>query len=266
MGNQILHIVPKLWLHCMKGVFFLLFAYIAIISQTGCATTEQTVPAKVSIDGKDWNGHQAAIEKPNDQPVLSRVPGEDISAAVSLADVRKLTDQTILKKIALEDECEYIRLAAAARLDALSASAVRIRGISRSDIRKGYAILKMKPVEGKQDIDALIEHVRGAKMVLLGEGSHGTVEYYQWRAEISRRLVKDHGFNFIVVEGDWPSLYQVNRYVKGNIDRSDFHTVLAGLDRWPPWMWKNSVIADLMEWLRHYNETENRPAGLKLLT
>lgn len=248
-------------MHSVKGVFFALLVCIAIISLIGCATTEQVVAVKIAVEEKDWKEYRGAVEKPADQAMQTMVAGEGVSSDVRLADIAKLTDQVELEKIALEDKSKYVRLAAAARLDALFASATRITGFSESDLRTGYAILKMTPVEGKKDIDALIDHVSDAKMVLLGEGSHGTVEYYKWRAEISRRLVEDYGFDFIVVEGDWPSLYQVNRYVKGYIDRSDTIPVLTGLDRWPPWMWKNSVVAELMQWLRHYNDSENRSVG-----
>lgn len=63
--------------------------------------------------------------------------------------------------------------------------------------------------------DRIIEAAGKAKFVLLGEASHGTSEFYSIRAEISRKLIERKGFNFIAVEGDWPSCFTVNRYVKG---------------------------------------------------
>ena len=71
------------------------------------------------------------------------------------------------------------------------------------------------PLEGPADLDPLLERIGDARYVLLGEASHGTSEYYHWRARISQRLIREKGFSFIAVEGDWPDCYRVNRYVKG---------------------------------------------------
>jgi erythromycin esterase len=67
----------------------------------------------------------------------------------------------------------------------------------------------------KKDLDPLLESIGDARYVLLGEASHGTSEFYTWRAEITKRLITEKGFSFIAVEGDWPDCYRVNRYVKG---------------------------------------------------
>jgi erythromycin esterase len=71
------------------------------------------------------------------------------------------------------------------------------------------------PLEDAEDLDPLLERIGDARYVLLGEASHGTHEYYLWRARISRRLIEEKGFRFIAVEGDWPDCYRVNRYVHG---------------------------------------------------
>ncbi|HEV8235692.1 MAG TPA: erythromycin esterase family protein, partial [Gemmatimonadaceae bacterium] len=64
------------------------------------------------------------------------------------------------------------------------------------------------------DLDPLLERIGDSRYVLLGEASHGTSDYYTWRAELSKRLIREKGFSFIAVEGDWPDCYRVNRYVK----------------------------------------------------
>jgi erythromycin esterase-like protein len=88
----------------------------------------------------------------------------------------------------------------------------------------------------------------------LGEASHGTSDYYQWRAEISHRLIRDKKFSFIAVEGDWPDCYRVNRYVKGFQDSgSTAREVLETFVRWPTWMWANEEVVDFAEWLKHHN-------------
>ena len=105
------------------------------------------------------------------------------------------------------------------------------------------------------DLDPLLERIGDSRYVLLGEASHGTSDYYTWRAELSKRLIREKGFSFIAVEGDWPDCYRVNRYVKGYPDSgSSAREVLHAFERWPTWMWANDEIVDLTEWLRRYNE------------
>ena len=116
-----------------------------------------------------------------------------------------------------------------------------------------------------KDLDALLECIGDAKYVLLGEASHGTSEFYMWRAEITKRLITEKGFSFIAVEGDWPDCYRVNRYAKGmeNSGSSAFE-VLRAFSRWPTWMWANREIVDLIEWLRSHNkviEKEDKKVG-----
>jgi len=105
-------------------------------------------------------------------------------------------------------------------------------------------------------LDPLIRDIAERPVVMLGEASHGTHEYYTWRTAISKRLIQEKGFKFIAVEGDWPDCYHINRYVKGYKDAgTDIKTILKDFDRWPTWMWANWEIAALAEWLREYNES-----------
>lgn len=111
-------------------------------------------------------------------------------------------------------------------------------------------------------LNPLIDAAADKKLVLLGEASHGTHEYYIWRDSISRRLIIEHGFNFIVVEGDFASLYEINRYVKGLPGAAaSAMEAMSGLDRWPQWMWKNHEVLNLVHWLKEFNSErlpENR--------
>jgi erythromycin esterase len=112
----------------------------------------------------------------------------------------------------------------------------------------------MYNLSNAKDLDALINAAGERMVVMLGEASHGTHEYYTWRTAISKRLIEEHGFNFIAVEGDWPDCYKINRYVKGYKDAgTDIRNVLQVFDRWPTWMWANWEVAALAEWLREYN-------------
>jgi len=105
------------------------------------------------------------------------------------------------------------------------------------------------------DLDLLVEKASGRKLVLLGEASHGTHEYYAWRDSISRSLIAGHGFRFVAVEGDWASLYELNRYVKNMPGAaSSAGEVLRALGRWPLWMWGNEEVVAFAEWIRSYND------------
>ncbi|RQP14108.1 MAG: erythromycin esterase family protein [Chryseobacterium sp.] len=113
----------------------------------------------------------------------------------------------------------------------------------------------MNRLENSRDLDRLIEAMADKKVVMLGEASHGTHEYYTWRTEISKRLIEEHGFRFIAVEGDWPDCYKLNRFVKAYPDSpAEIREVLETFDRWPTWMWANWEVAAPGSWLREHND------------
>ncbi|HKG95173.1 MAG TPA: erythromycin esterase family protein [Gemmatimonadaceae bacterium] len=111
-----------------------------------------------------------------------------------------------------------------------------------------------RPLRTAADLDPLLERVGDARYVLLGEATHGTHEFYTWRTEISKRLIREKGFSFIAVEGDWPDCYRVNRFVKGLADSgADAEEVLHAFARWPTWMWANREVVELASWMRRHN-------------
>lgn len=113
---------------------------------------------------------------------------------------------------------------------------------------------KLIPLETSSDLDQLITAAKNRKLVMLGEASHGTHEYYVWRDIISQRLISEDGFRFIAVEGDFASLYELNRYIKNEQGAArSAREVLSNLTRWPRWMWANEEVASLAEWLRMHN-------------
>jgi erythromycin esterase-like protein len=119
------------------------------------------------------------------------------------------------------------------------------------------------PLTTPDDLDPLIDAIGDARYVLLGEASHGTSEFYTWRAELSRRLITEKQFSFIGVEGDWPDCYRVNRFVKGYPDSGESAAeVLHAFDRWPTWMWANRDVVALAEWLHDHNR--HLPADQKV--
>jgi erythromycin esterase-like protein len=113
-----------------------------------------------------------------------------------------------------------------------------------------------RPLQGTTaDHNALLAGVADASFVLLGEGSHGTHDFYHERAEITKRLITEKGFTAVAVEADWPDAYRVNRYVRGEGDDRDANSALSGFERFPTWMWRNTVVLDFVEWLRDANVT-----------
>src|SRR3954462_10103696 len=102
-----------------------------------------------------------------------------------------------------------------------------------------------------------LELVGDAQFVLLGEASHGTHDFYRERAEITKHLITEKGFNAVAVEADWPDAFRVNRYVQGLSDDPDANAALSGFERFPTWMWRNTVVLDFVEWLRNANSSRS---------
>jgi erythromycin esterase-like protein len=89
-----------------------------------------------------------------------------------------------------------------------------------------------------------------AKVVLLGEATHGTSEFYRARAAITRRLIERHGFNIVAVEADWPDASRIDRHVR---KRAGARPDEAAFTRFPTWMWRNEEVAAFVEWLHGHN-------------
>jgi protein-L-isoaspartate(D-aspartate) O-methyltransferase len=106
-------------------------------------------------------------------------------------------------------------------------------------------------------IDALLERIGDARIVLLGEATHGTSEFYRMRARISRELIARRGFDFVAVEADWPDAMRIHRYVtgapRGQVDFTPFA-------RFPTWMWRNAETEEFVAWLRAHNLERRDPA------
>ncbi|MFZ9388797.1 MAG: erythromycin esterase family protein [Chitinophagaceae bacterium] len=110
------------------------------------------------------------------------------------------------------------------------------------------------PLSSFGDLAPLYRRIGDARIVMLGEASHGTHEYYTWRAHITKKLIEEKGFNLVAVEGDWPDCYRLNRYIKNYPDSGmNAFDVLQAFNRWPTWMWANWEIIALAEWMRRRN-------------
>jgi erythromycin esterase-like protein len=116
--------------------------------------------------------------------------------------------------------------------------------------------LLRRHAEPLPDIDdpafgALFDRYGDARVVLIGEASHGTSEFYRARAAITRRLIERHGFNIVAAEADWPDARQIDRHVRQHQPATWRHDAFQ---RFPTWMWRNREVAAFTDWLRAHNE------------
>src|SRR5262245_25738503 len=112
-----------------------------------------------------------------------------------------------------------------------------------------------RPMSGSsEDYDPILRLVGDAKLALLGEASHGTHEFYSERAEITKRLIEEQGFNAIAVEADWPDAYRAHRYAQGQGTDMTADAALSDFRRFPSWMWRNEDVKDFLVWLRSHNQ------------
>jgi erythromycin esterase-like protein len=107
---------------------------------------------------------------------------------------------------------------------------------------------------GRLAYDHLLKQIGNAHFVLIGEASHGTHEFYRHRAEITKRLIQEKGFQAIAAEADWPDAHRVNRFVRGRSTDETAEESLGGFVRFPAWMWRNEVVAEFIDWLHKYNQ------------
>ncbi len=119
-----------------------------------------------------------------------------------------------------------------------------------------------EPVSRKENkFVSLLEKINDKRFVLIGEASHGTQDFYQARIEITKQLIIRKQFQAIAIEGDWPAVHKAHLYVQGEGD-DEVANALIGFDRFPSWMWRNTAIAEFLQWLRQYNTS--LPAAKKI--
>jgi erythromycin esterase-like protein len=104
------------------------------------------------------------------------------------------------------------------------------------------------------DYDPLMDLIDDARLVLIGEATHGTHEFYEQRAEITKRLIQEKGFKAVAVEADFPDAYRVNRFVRGTDEDLTAEEALRNFQRFPTWMWRNTDVVNFVSWLRQYND------------
>jgi erythromycin esterase-like protein len=134
-----------------------------------------------------------------------------------------------------------------------------IAGGTLSDARQAARAVRghcetLPPIRDADAFGAVFDRFADAKVVLLGEASHGTSEFYRARAAITRRLIERHGFTIVAVEADWPDAARIDAYVRHH---APFPGKERAFARFPTWMWRNVEVRDFVQWLRA--ENEHRP-------
>lgn len=112
-----------------------------------------------------------------------------------------------------------------------------------------------EPFESVDDLPltALLERIGDSRVVLMGEASHGTSEFYRARQRITRALIEEKGFDFIAIEGDWPDVARIDDYVRHTDVASSEWTAFA---RFPTWMWRNEEVRGFVDWLHEHNSAQ----------
>ncbi|HEX5068742.1 MAG TPA: erythromycin esterase family protein [Vicinamibacterales bacterium] len=189
-----------------------------------------------------------------------------VGAAETCARIRTMADELVvisapddLRAVGLWyedfDQTTDAEVVAALAQHARSSSppAATQGGGTPADAVKRHAIPLL---ERPDDYDALLDLIGDARLVLIGEASHGTHEFYRHRALITRRLIQEKGFAAVAAEADWPDAYRVNRYVRHESEDATAVAALGDFRRFPSWMWRNVDVVDFADWLRSHNSRQ----------
>lgn len=178
-----------------------------------------------------------------DEVVCASMPTPFLAVGESFWDFRQVSDEEVRELLAKPTTgLALIKPAAPTAAEVISDVAVDApRGIPPRDV---------------------LEQIIGdARIVLIGESSHGTHEFYEARSEITKWLIEEKGFCAVAAEADWPDAYRLNRYVRGLGKDTTAEQALSGFERFPAWMWRNTVVRDFADWLREHNQRGQRQAG-----
>jgi len=115
------------------------------------------------------------------------------------------------------------------------------------------------PLRTESDEDPVVSFLGRAPLVLLGEATHGTHDFYAMRARLTQRLIERHGFSAVAIEGDWPDAWRVNRYVQRAGVTGSAADALGGFAQFPTWMWRNTAAEAFVDWLHRHNARVSRP-------
>lgn len=178
-----------------------------------------------------------------DDVVCASMPTPFLAVGESFWDFRQVTDEEVRRLLATPTSgISVIRPAAPIAAEVISSVAIDAPG-------------------GVPPSETLEELIGDARIVLIGESSHGTHEFYAARAAITKWLIEEKGFCAVAAEADWPDAYRVNRYVRGLGEDRSAAAALSGFERFPAWMWRNVVVRDFVDWLRARNQRHRANGG-----
>ncbi|MCV7242149.1 erythromycin esterase family protein [Mycobacterium mantenii] len=173
-----------------------------------------------------------------DDVVCASMPTPFLAVGESFWDFRQVTDEEVRQLLATPTT---------------AAPATTAAEWAPAQIVASVAIDAPAGVPPRETLDELIGD---ARIVLIGESSHGTHEFYEARAAITKWLIDEKGFCAVAAEADWPDAYRVNRYVHGRGEDESADAALSGFERFPAWMWRNTVVRDFVDWLRARNQRQ----------
>ena len=170
-----------------------------------------------------------------DDVVCASMPTPFLAVGESFWDFRQVTDEEVRQLLSTPTtEASITRPAARTPAEVIASVAVDAPG-------------------GVPPRETLEELIGDARIVLIGESSHGTHEFYEARADITKWLIEEKGFCAVAAEADWPDACRVNRYVRALGEDESADKALSGFERFPAWMWRNTVVRDFVDWLRARN-------------
>jgi erythromycin esterase-like protein/predicted phosphoribosyltransferase len=182
-----------------------------------------------------------------DDVVCASMPTPFLAVGESFWDFRQVTDEEVRQLLATPTT---------------EASITRPAAPTPAEVVSSVAIDAPAGIPPRETLEELIGD---ARVVLIGESSHGTYEFYEARAAITKWLIEEKGFCAVAAEADWPDAYRVNRYVRGLGEDKSADEALSGFERFPAWMWRNTVVRDFVDWLRARNRrqesNDQRQAG-----
>ena len=170
-----------------------------------------------------------------DDVVCASMPTPFLAVGESFWDFRQVSDEEVRELLATPTA---------------GAATVRTVAPTPAEVIRSVAIDAPGGMPPSETLEKLIGD---ARIVLIGESSHGTHEFYEARAAITKWLIEEKGFCAVAAEADWPDAYRVNRYVRGIGDDKSADEALSGFERFPAWMWRNVVVRDFVDWLRTRN-------------
>lgn len=170
-----------------------------------------------------------------DDVVCASMPTPFFAVGESFWDFRQVSDEEVRQLLATPT------------------TEVAIRGPVTPTPAEVISSVAIDAPDGIPPRETLEQLIGDARIVLIGESSHGTHEFYEARAAITKWLIDEKGFCAVAAEADWPDAYRVNRFVRGLGEDETADEALSGFERFPAWMWRNTVVRDFVDWLRIRN-------------